>query len=206
MESVGIDWIDIRRDRKGFSPHLHDEQHHGSGAAARLAAKFCQMLGPTVRHRIGKFRQTLAAQEMAILHLDIAGRSSRIREEKVDTAVCAIRDLAAERRIAGKFGNPTGKDRLLGQPVGIGRVDADKLRAVGQISLDQLPGIRQFCLGIGGWREEDAGSGLLQAEHRAGIGAMRRYNAAIRQCYIRQEALVALDEASFDKGRAKPHG
>jgi len=63
---------------------LHEIEHHGAPARLYHPGELGEMLGAALGDRIGEFRQPDIAQEMDILHFDIAGRRAVRFEENID--------------------------------------------------------------------------------------------------------------------------
>ena len=109
---------------------LHDKEHDRPRPALGRGGELPQVLGASLRDRIGKLgrpaRRARVALQMDVLDLDVANRSSRALEQQVDARAFAVAHLAPDGGIAGKLGEPLGQERLLDETVGMGRVDTDE--------------------------------------------------------------------------------
>jgi len=84
----------------------------------------------------------------------------------------------------------------------VGAVDADEMLA----GADQLPRPGELPLGIGGGQQPDLGAGVAEAQHAAGIGAMRGGFGPIHQPDIGEKALVAPQQDAAAERPGKAHG
>ncbi len=90
------------------------------------------------------------AHQMDVLDLDIAGRLSRIFQQKIDPRALAVDDpailhLAADGRIADEFGNDAGRESFRDDRVRMHGVDADQLVRAAEIHPRSIPTSRAAC-------------------------------------------------------------
>jgi hypothetical protein len=159
------------------------------------------MLGAALGYGIGKLGQPVPALEVDVLDLQIAGRPVLGLEQQVDAAVAAVGHFAAQARVAGQFGHRLGGHRLLDDAVRQGGVDADQMA----VDPDQLPGILEFSLGVARGRQPDRRTRVLEAQHGARVGAVRDHDLATVELDIREEALVATQQAATNEGVGESH-
>jgi len=163
------------------------------------------MLGAALGHRVGKLGEPLLPHQMHVLDLHIAGRAAGLLQQEIHPRILAVFHLAAHAAVAGELRNEAGRDRLGGERIRIGRIDADQFGPAAEIDLDQLPAVAELALGIVGPRQPHRRARRRQPDHRARIGAMHRHGLAARQRDIRQKSLVAPDQSGGDERASESH-
>eukprot|EP01136_Pigoraptor_vietnamica_P026751 Opistho-1_new@82136 len=201
-EGARVGGVEVGGDRHaGAIAALHDERHHRTAAGRHDVGELGEMARAASGDAVGKLGEAGGAAEVDVLDLDVGGRTVVVLQHEVDAARLAVADFAAEAVVAGEFGDGTGGDRSgehRVRPVG---VDADQ-RAV---RLDDLERHRELAGEVRRHRHEGTGSCRVEAEHRTGIRTVHDLDAAVRERHVGEEALVAADEAAFEKRRRELH-
>ena len=193
MIGCGIGGIEIfGQGEPGATGHLHQIKHHRAMAGRCHGRQLAQMLGAARGDAIGKFGEPRPAAQMHILDLDIGIRQIIGPEQEIYAGIDPVFLFRPDIAIGCKRPDRPRAQRCADDPVRQAGIDPGPHPA-GQV--DQDPGPFQFALRIGGRLHPDRHSGLCQAQHRPGIGAMGRDLGAIRQNHIRKKTLIPPDQA-----------
>ncbi len=133
----------------------------------------------------------------AVFDFHVTSALPCVLQHEIDPGMIADAHFGSYGGIAPQFLHLAGLNGMLHEAVGHQGIDAHQ----GVRHPDELPGILQFPLGIVMHRKVDGAARRAAVRHAAGVGAVGRDRVAVFQRHIRQEALVAFNQRSFNQRR-----